>query len=207
MFLSIGRLACFPNFLVFVRSRETLAALRRRIGCARDRRWLVPRFAHFLIGRLACSRNFIRIVALSLVLAGCTSEAPVIVDFALLSDTRNTAGPYEFSAVVRDDGAVEEVLIYYRLRSDPSFAVLEMRQERDTLYRASLPGLPLDTAVSYFVEARDNDGNSSRAPAQGVWTFRVGQPPEHPSPPMDDVDDSSDLEQDATEDELELEQD
>jgi hypothetical protein len=61
-FLSIGRLACSPNFLVFVRSRETLAALRRRIGCARDGRWLVPRFAHFLsIGRLAWQPHFLSI--------------------------------------------------------------------------------------------------------------------------------------------------
>ncbi len=76
--------------------------------------------------------------------------------------TPNEAANVKFK-IVDNDGSVTEAKLYYQI-DNGEFNEVQMTLE-DTAYVATIPGIASDSAmVSYFIYAKDNDGNESYSP-------------------------------------------
>ena len=110
---------------------------------------------------------------------GCQNDTPMIIDTSIIRDTRNTEGPYEVTTVVRDDGTVDKVVLFYRTNNMAAEVWLEvsMGSAKSDTYKGDIPGQTAGTRVEYWVEATDDAGNKARdlpeAPTQ-VFSFNVG---------------------------------
>ncbi len=91
--------------------------------------------------------------------------APAVI--SLIQDAKPKVAPNEAADVkfriVDNDGSVTEVKLFYQV-DNGSFNEIDMTLE-DTAYVATIPGIVSDSAmVSYFIYAKDNDGNESYSP-------------------------------------------
>ena len=91
--------------------------------------------------------------------------APAVI--SLLQNTKPKVAPNEAANVkfriVDNDGSVTEAKLFYQV-DNGSFNEIDMTME-DTAYVATIPGITSDSAmISYFIYAKDNDGNESYSP-------------------------------------------
>ena len=91
---------------------------------------------------------------------------PYITNVTVHEHTENTAGPYVIEANIEDFSAISEMHFRYKLNGGGNFEVpLVLIDAGSGLYRAEIPGLPLSTQISYWLEAEDVASNASRNPA------------------------------------------
>ncbi len=86
---------------------------------------------------------------------------------SLIENTKPKVEPNEAANVkfniVDTDGSVTEAKLFYQVENGP-FNEIAMTLQ-DTAYVATIPGINSDSAmVSYFIYAKDNDGNESYSP-------------------------------------------
>jgi hypothetical protein len=108
-----------------------------------------------------------------------TEDLTTIVDFSLtdilgpyiqnvtaLPNTEDTVGPYLVDVNITDFSAITQMHLYYKVNGGGGFeAPLTLIDAGSGLYQAAIPGKPLSTMVSYWLEAEDAAGNTSRNPA------------------------------------------
>ena len=115
-----------------------------------------------------------------LALSGCgETDLLSIRDTTLIGDTANVAGPYVIETFATDDSAVKRVKLHYAVNGATSSA-LEMLEVTDGHYRAEIPGQPIGSRVTYFVDAKDDEGNRVNDPAAAPSRPR---PPSSPAAP------------------------
>jgi hypothetical protein len=130
-----------------------------------------------------------QIAALLVVLAaGCTAEEPKILSVSVLTDTRDTTGPYPVTIVASGVSDGDEIAVLYRVRGeDPPngggdagvgngyVAVTAQEGERDDLFSAPIPGKPAGSQIDYYAVAK-RDGLATTTPLEVPLTFRVLEP-------------------------------
>jgi Secretion system C-terminal sorting domain len=101
---------------------------------------------------------------------GITAPATI----SLIENTPARVLPNESAAVKYDildnDGTVEEAKLFYQVDGG-AFTEVVMTLE-DTVYSATIPAINSDSSfVSYFIYAKDNDGNESLSPTDTANAF------------------------------------
>ena len=99
-----------------------------------------------------------------LAFSGCgETDLLSLRDTTLVGDTANVAGPYVIETFATDETEVKRVKLHYAVNGAPGVAV-EMAQVGDGHYRGASPGQPVGTRVTYWVDAKDVDGNRVNDP-------------------------------------------
>jgi len=92
---------------------------------------------------------------------------PYIENTTELPDTGDTAGPYVVDTWFSDYSTIATRRFFYRLNGGPHFELILAPVDVETgQYRAEIPGYPLGTSISYWLEAEDVAGNPSRDPEE-----------------------------------------
>lgn len=108
--------------------------------------------------------------------ANALSTSPLITLPKLL-DTNNTTTPYRISAYVVDDGTINQPILHYTLSGSGTGTGTVPMNGNGPQYTGDIPAQALETTVSYYVEAADNDGNSVQS---RTTSFLVTASPEPP---------------------------
>ncbi len=113
------------------------------------------------------SRLLASIVVVSALLgAGCNEDpSPTLRETTLLPDTRDEAGPYEVYTVALDRRGIERVDLFWQAEGDAEPSSIRMLQYRPDRYRGGIPGYPLRSRVTYWVEASAHGGAEARDPS------------------------------------------
>jgi subtilisin family serine protease len=111
--------------------------------------------------------------------ANSLSTNPLIttVKFA---NTNNTTNPYPITAYIVDNDTIASAKLYYTLSGSATGSDSTVFTANNNVkYTASMPAQPSGTTVSYYVKARDREGNVTRG---RTLTFHVtGTPTPPPS--------------------------
>lgn len=86
-----------------------------------------------------------------------------------VGNTADTAGPYAATAEAIDDSQIASMTLNYSINNGANESVT-MQKVADDKYSADIPGQPLESTIEYFVEAQDNDGNTTRS---STFSFRI----------------------------------
>ena len=73
-----------------------------------------------------------------------------------VDDSASPAGPYRIDAEALDDGSIQGVRLSYAVGGGSPTAVA-MQSVGENAYRAEIPGQPVGTQVSYFVDVADDE--------------------------------------------------
>jgi len=105
------------------------------------------------------------------------SQAPVIINTTRWRNTNNLAGPYLVASHITDDGNTHTAVLKYSTDNGANHVALAMsRLAGSDDFSANIPGQLAETEVRYYVEAKDDDGNLTRDPANaplGFYHFMV----------------------------------
>ncbi len=100
---------------------------------------------------------------------------PEITGTTEYPSTDDTMGPYEIESTITDLSALGETVLYYRTPGQ-SYVAVPMAAQGGDLFGGAIPGQPLQTLVTYYVQASDEGGNVTTdppgAPAE-VYEFYV----------------------------------
>ena len=103
---------------------------------------------------------------------------PYIQNVTVLPDTDDTAGPYLVDVNFNDFSTITEMHLYYKLNGGGLFeAPLTLVDAPTGLYQGAIPGYPLSTQITYWLEAEDAAGNGSRNPATADTYFEFAVVP------------------------------
>jgi len=102
-------------------------------------------------------------------IANAFSTKPLIALTTDMGYTPDTAGPYNISTSVVDDGVVTSVKLIYTLNGAGGDS-LNMASSGNDSYAAGIPGQALNTTIAYMVVATDNAGNRTASP---TYTFKI----------------------------------
>ena len=91
-------------------------------------------------------------------------DSAVISDVIGPTSTNDVFGPYPITAYIVDDVGIESAALYYSLDGGTVFTPVLMTLTAGETYVGQIPGQPMGTEVSYYVEARDIDGNVATDP-------------------------------------------
>ncbi|HPF36290.1 MAG TPA: lamin tail domain-containing protein [Candidatus Krumholzibacteria bacterium] len=97
-------------------------------------------------------------------------QAPSIYDVYPRPLAPEPAEAVTVSATVTDDGTVTSVTLYYRVNGG-GFSSIAMALDTGDTYTAVVPGQADGAAVDYYVEATDNDAQTSTNPFDAPVTF------------------------------------
>ena len=103
-------------------------------------------------------------------------DSVVISDTTGPTSTNDVFGPYPVTTHVLDDGSIESATLYYSLDGGNTFTPVAMTLSSGGIYAGHIPGQAMGTDVSYYVEARDGDGNRATDPPDApnmLHHFRV----------------------------------
>ncbi len=90
---------------------------------------------------------------------------PYITSVTVLPDTDDTVGPYVVDVNITDFSSIADMSFLYHVNDGGLLEVpLTLIDGPSGLYRAEIPGYPLNTKLSYWLEAEDSAGNTSRNP-------------------------------------------
>ena len=90
---------------------------------------------------------------------------PYITNTTVLPYTSDTAGPYVVDTFINDFSDIAEMHFYYKINGGGLFELpLALIDPGTGQCRAELPGYPINTQISYWIEASDTGGNDSRDP-------------------------------------------
>jgi subtilisin family serine protease len=109
---------------------------------------------------------------------GALATAPRVAFVTRLEDTADTAGPYRVRAEAIDDGGMAGVELHYTVDGGAVTAA-SMQTAGGFAYTAEIPGQPTGSTVAYFVQAMDDEGNSSQS---RTISFGVTTEPPTPTP-------------------------
>jgi len=94
-------------------------------------------------------------------------QAPRITNTTELPNTGDTTGPYVVQTNVRDWSDLDELELHYSVTGGlPTAVDMTLIDEQTSLYQAEIPGLAVNTHVSYWLTARDAAGNRAREPEE-----------------------------------------
>ncbi len=103
-------------------------------------------------------------------------------DSVIISDTTGPAstndifGPYSITAHIADDVGIESAKLYYSLDGGDTLTPVLMTATGGDTYAGQIPEQPMDTDISYYLEATDGDNNVSTNPHDApsmTYHFRV----------------------------------
>jgi len=103
-------------------------------------------------------------------------DSVVISDTTGPTSTNDVFGPYTVTAHILDDVSIESAILYYRLNGGNTFTPVPMTLASGNVYADQIPGQPMGTEVSYYVEATDGNGNVATNPPDAPFMthhFRV----------------------------------
>ncbi len=90
-------------------------------------------------------------------------------------DTDDVQNPYDITAFIVDDGSISNATVFYSLAGAGSGSDSVSMSANGVEYSGQVPAQAIETTVTYFVRATDNDGNT----VQGqVNTFKVTANPD-----------------------------
>jgi subtilisin family serine protease len=89
------------------------------------------------------------------------STAPMIF-VTPLNSTDDTNGPYTATAEAVDDGSIATMTLSYSINGGANQTV-SMQNTSGDKFTGDIPGQPIGTSISYFVDAVDNNNNSKRS--------------------------------------------
>ncbi|RMG26828.1 MAG: hypothetical protein D6732_20955, partial [Methanobacteriota archaeon] len=92
--------------------------------------------------------------------------------------TNNTSTPYTITAYIVDDGSIASAKLHYTLSGSATGSDSLVMNASNLTYTAAIPAQPLETTVTYFVKAKDNQGNVTQGRS---LSFQVTASP--PPPP------------------------
>ncbi|MBN1426541.1 carboxypeptidase regulatory-like domain-containing protein [Candidatus Fermentibacteria bacterium] len=96
---------------------------------------------------------------------------PQISNTTVLLTTDDTVGPYVVEATITDFTSLSGAHLYFKVNGGPAVDVpLTLINAATGLHRGQIPGQPLNTSISYWVEATDGVANESRDPS-GTDTY------------------------------------
>jgi hypothetical protein len=96
---------------------------------------------------------------------------PEIANTTVLGHTADTDGPYVVETEITDFSDITEKHCYFRVNGGGLYeAPLTLIDAETGLHRAEIPGYPLNTEISYWIEAEDVVGHASRDP-EGAGTY------------------------------------
>jgi hypothetical protein len=98
------------------------------------------------------------------------SGAPVIGNVGHTPEFPFNDDQVTVSANVFDDVAVDDVRLFYRLNLG-NWAFVHMTEGTNNNYHSTLPVLPTNTRVDYYIEAEDNESNISKFPLEAPFNF------------------------------------
>jgi len=105
--------------------------------------------------------------------AKALATGPIVGLVTPLGDTQNTAGPYNVMAETVADGQITEANLMYSVNGGAAQTV-NMQSAGQDKFQGGIPGQPLETRINYFVEVKDNAGNTARSQ---TFAFRVTNNP------------------------------
>ena len=85
-------------------------------------------------------------------------------------------GPYPITAHIADDLGIESATLYYSLDGGNTFTPVTMTPVGGDVYAGQVPGQPMGTGISCYLEAADGDGNIATDPPDAPFMthhFRV----------------------------------
>jgi len=100
------------------------------------------------------------------------STSPIIANTTALDNTLDETGPYVVETDAVDDGSIQTVSLTYQVVGGAGNSVTMTAQGADH-FRGEIPGQALNSAITYFVKATDNDGNVTQ---DRNFTFTIAQP-------------------------------
>ncbi len=103
--------------------------------------------------------------------AAALTVAPKVAFVTRWDNSAGPAGPYRVDAEALADGEVRSVSLSWAIGVGAP-TVVAMTHVVDQVYRAEIPGQPMGTQLSYFVEAVDGGGATARS---RTYTFQVGE--------------------------------
>lgn len=77
-------------------------------------------------------------------------------------NTTDTVNPYPVTAYIVDDGSISAAEMHWALSGTGSGSGQEAMTANGLKFTASIPAQALNTVISYYVKATDNDGNTTQ---------------------------------------------
>jgi len=102
------------------------------------------------------------------------------IDHDALTDTEDTAGPYDVLASVLHTSPItgtDAVQMFWRIAGDPTFTAVTMAELGSDQYAAQIPGPGGDATIEYYLSVEDDQAVTNSLPAgapASVFTFNVG---------------------------------
>lgn len=102
------------------------------------------------------------------------------IDHDALSDTEDTAGPYDVAASILHTSPItgaDAVQMFWRVAGDPAFTAVTMSDLGGDQYAAQIPGPGGDATIEYYLTVVDDQAVSNSLPATApadVFSFNVG---------------------------------
>jgi subtilisin family serine protease len=101
--------------------------------------------------------------------ANSLSTSPLIGGTTALGNTPNTTGPYVVSTQIVDDTPGVSGMLHWVINNATSDSMALTAQGGES-FQGQIPGQPLDTNISYYITARDQNGNIGR---DRTYSFRI----------------------------------
>lgn len=117
-------------------------------------------------------------------------NSTIISGTTVLSNTTDVNGPYPVSTYITDDISTPIADLFYSIDGGQSFTSQPMVAQGQ-VYRAAIPGQPLDTEARYFVRTTDGAGNVATDPVDVPYTTYRFQVSNHPYLLVDDFNDGN----------------
>lgn len=99
-------------------------------------------------------------------------SSAVIEDVVGPMNSNDANGPYEITAVIRDDDTITDATLAYSLDGNQSFTTVPMTSVGNDQFQAEIPGKSMGQEVSYYLTATDNEGNVALHPPNAPYTTR-----------------------------------
>ncbi len=92
-------------------------------------------------------------------------------------NTTDTSNPYTLTSYIVDDGTISSAKMHYSLSGASSGSGEVMLTENGIKYTGDVPPQPLNTIISYYVTATDNDGNVTQG---NTVSFKISSSTDEP---------------------------
>ena len=123
---------------------------------------------------------FATLVVTLVLLSGCETESPTLLEASILQDTSDTTGPYQVMAQVIGDPETTVVELRYHREGDTEVTV-SMEHYDGLVWAANIPGQPTGSRILYFVAVADvdeleNPQTLPEAAPTSQYAFRIVSP-------------------------------
>jgi len=101
---------------------------------------------------------------------------PLLIRHQRLTDTYETAIPYNVEAYIRHKSGISGAELYWTTDTTAGYAPVTMTAGANNLWSASIPAHPAGSLIYYYIHATANSGKQQVRPItapHGWWRFRV----------------------------------